>query len=118
MTQRDFEEFPADDNGEVLWRLVQAGDDLTVRRDVEFVLDFSSEQDALDCGAFLFKNEYKVQLSPPLQEDPDSPWSVEVMPYMAPNHKDIVELEEYLKGVADYFGGTASGWGCVAAGAP
>lgn len=115
---RVFEQFPANDNGEVLWRLVQAGDDLSVRRDVEFVLDFDSEQAALDCGAFLFKNEYKVQLSPPLEDNPNSPWSVEVVPYMAPNYKDVSELEEYLKRVADHFGGKTSGWGCVAAGAP
>lgn len=117
MTERDFEQFPADDNGEVLWRLVQAGDDLGVHRDVEFVLDFTSEQDALDCGAFLFRNEYKVQLSPPLEDKPDSPWSVEVVPYMAPNHRDISELEQYVGKVADHFGGKTSGWGCVTAGA-
>jgi len=115
--ERDFEQFPADENGEVLWRLVQAGDDLSVCRDVEFVLDFDSEQAALDCGAFLFRNEYKVQLSPPLEGKADSPWSVEVVPYMAPNHRDISGLEDYLKRVAGHFGGTTSGWGCEVAGA-
>ena len=115
---RDFDQFPTDDNGEVLWQLVLAGDDLSVRRDVEFVLDFDSEQAALDCGAFLFKNEYKVQLSPPLEDKSGSRWTVEVVPYMSPNYKDISELEDYLKRVADHFGGTTSGWGCVAAGAP
>lgn len=113
---RDFSRFPADDNGEVLWRLVQAGDDLSVPRDVEFVLDFDSEQGAVDCGIFLFRNEYKVQLSPPLESDADSPWSVEVIPYMAPDYRDIAGLEAYLKDVAQHFGGVTSGWGCIAAG--
>lgn len=118
MTDRDFERFPADDNGEVLWRLLQAGDDLGVPRDIEFTLDFPSEQAALDCGAFLFQNEYRVQLSSPVEGESDSPWSVEVVPYMAPNHEDISQLEKYLRDVAGHFGGRSSGWGCEAAGAP
>ena len=111
---RDLNQFPLDDNGEVLWQLAQKGDDFSIRRDVEFVLDFGNEDAALDCGMFLFKNEYKVQLSPPLEEEPASPWTVEVIPYMAPNYKDISELEVYLQKVAAHYGGKCTGWGCLA----
>ena len=114
---RDFSKYPNDDNGDVLWRLVENGDDLSIERDIDFSLDFESEQAALDCGMFLFKNEYKVQLEPPLEDDPDSPWTVQVMPYMAPDHAQISHMEAYLKDVAKHFGGDCTGWGCVCTGA-
>jgi hypothetical protein len=115
---RDFSKYPKDDNGEVLWRLIENGDDLAIARDVDFSLDFDSEESALQCGMFLFKNEYKIQLDPPLEGEPDSPWTVTVIPYMAPNHAEISYLESYLQDVAKHFGGDCTGWGCVCAGAP
>lgn len=114
---RDFSRFPNDDNGDVLWRLVENGDDLSIARDIDFSLDFETEQAALECGMFLFKNEYKIQLEPPLEDEPESPWTVQVMPYMAPDHAQISHMEGYLKDVAKHFGGDCTGWGCVCAGA-
>jgi hypothetical protein len=115
---RDFAKYPKDDNGELLWRLIENGDDFSISRDIDFSLDFDTEQAALECGMFLFKNEYKVQLDPPLEENPGSPWTVTVIPYMAPNYADISHLESYLKDVAKHFGGDCTGWGCVCAGTP
>ena len=109
---RDPTLFPKDDNGEVLWRLVEHGDDLSIARDIDFSLDFDSEQAALDCGMFLFKNQFKVQLDPPLEGEPGSPWTVQVIPWMAPDHAQITHLEGYLKDVAKHYGGDCTGWGC------
>ena len=109
---RDLSRFPHDDNGEVLWQLVEHGDDLSIARDIDFSLDFPSEQAAIDCGLFLFKNQYKVQLDPPLEDVPDSPWTVQVIPWMAPTHAQISHLEGYLKDVARHYGGDCTGWGC------
>lgn len=114
---RDFGRYPKDDNGEVLWRLIENGDDLSIARDVDFSLDFPSEQAALDCGLFLFKNEYKVQLDPPLEDEPGSPWTVQVIPYMSLGHAEVSHLESYFKDVARHFGGECTGWGCVCVGA-
>ena len=114
---RDFKQFPSDENGEILWRLVEHGDDLTVPRDIDFSLDFHTEQAAMDCGLFLFRNEYKVQLEPPLEDDPDSPWTIQVMPYMVPEHARITHMESYLQDVARHFGGECTGWGCACEGA-
>ncbi len=113
MTDRDPTQFPPDDNGDVLWRLFQHGDDLSIGRDIDFTLDFETEQAALDCGMFLFKNAFKIQLEPPLEDEPESPWSVQLMPYMVPNHAEITHFEDYAKRVAQHFGGDCSGWGCL-----
>lgn len=110
---RDVGRFPMDENGEVLWRLAAHGDDLSIARDIDFSLDFDNEQAALECGVFLFRNEFKVQLQPPLEDEPDSPWSVQVIAYMVPNHAEISHLEGYLKQVAGHFGGDCTGWGCL-----
>jgi hypothetical protein len=110
--KRDPAKFPDDENGEILWRLTESGDDLSIARDIDFSLDFSSEQAALDCGAYLFRNEYKIQLDPPLEDDPDSPWTVQVMPFMAPDHAEISALEAHLATIARHFGGDCTGWGC------
>lgn len=115
---RDFNQFPDDENGHVLRRLVEHGDNLAIPREIDFSLDFDSEQAALECGMFLFKNEFKIQLEPPLEDDPESPWTVQVMPFMAPDHAEISSLEGYLKDVAKHYGGDCSGWGCATQGAP
>jgi hypothetical protein len=110
---RDPAKFPSDENGEVLWRLAQNGDDLSIARDIDFSLDFQTEQSALDCGMFLFKAEFKIQLDPPLADEPDSPWTVQVIPYMVPSHAEIGHLEGYLGDVARHYGGDCTGWGCM-----
>ena len=116
--KRDPIQFPNDDNGEVLWRLVEHGDDLSIARDIDFSLDFATEQQALDCGAYLFKNEFKIELDPPLEGEPDSPWTVQVIPFLAPIHEDISGLEAHLTEIARHFGGERSDWGCEQAVVP
>ena len=73
---------------------------------------------ALDCGAYLFKNEFKIELDPPIEGEPDSPWTVQVIPFLAPTHEDISGLEAHLAEVARHFGGKCSGWGCEQAVVP
>ena len=110
---RDFGRFPQDENGEVLWRLSQHGDDLSIAREVDFSLDFETEQAALECGMFLFKAEFRIQLDPPMEDDADSPWTVQVIHWMVPGHAEITHLEGYLKDVAGHYGGDCTGWGCM-----
>lgn len=115
--QRDFSKYPNDDNGNVLWRLLEHGDDHSVSRDIDFCLDFPTEVAAVDCGVFLFRNEYKIQLEPPIEDDPESPWTVLAIPHMAPEYSEICAVESHLKEIAQHFGGECSGWGCPTAGA-
>ncbi len=104
--------FPDDENGEVLWRLASAGDDLSIPREIDFTLDFSEEQAALDCGMFLFRNELKVQLEAPEEGEDESSWTVLVVANMLPRHAEITHFEQYLQQVAEHFGGHGTGWGC------
>lgn len=111
--QRNPTLFPDDDNGDVLWRLASAGDDLSIPREIDFTLDFADEQSALDCGMFLFRNELKVQLESPAEDDPTSSWSVLVVANMTPRHAEITHFEQYLQDVAEHYAGSCTGWGCM-----
>ncbi|SEM22329.1 Regulator of ribonuclease activity B [Pseudoxanthomonas sp. GM95] len=111
--QRNPTLFPDDDNGDVLWRLASAGDDLSIPREIDFTLDFDTEQSALDCGMFLFRNELKVQLEAPDDEDEDAAWTVLVVANMLPRHAEITHFEQYLQDVAEHYAGHCTGWGCA-----
>lgn len=37
---RDFEQFPDDENGNVLWQMAEDGDDLTEAHEIEFSIAF------------------------------------------------------------------------------
>lgn len=110
--ERDFQQYPDNDNGNVLWALRCDGDKHEVARDIDFCLDFDSEEAALDCGAYLFKNLYRIELEEPLEDDPDSSWTVLAIPHMPANYEDICGVEAHLSAVAAQFGGKLSGWGC------
>ncbi len=47
---RDKSTYPDDENGDALWNMVQQGDDLSKKRDIEFTVIFSTEEDALKFG--------------------------------------------------------------------
>lgn len=110
--------FPNDDIGKTLLALKNEGDDFSVPRDIEFFIEFKTEEAALNCGSLLFKNSYRVELSPPSDEEPDAPWTVIVVPHLQPTYEDISSLNDYFEKVAVHFQGHTSGWGCEAVGAP
>jgi hypothetical protein len=112
--ERDFTKYPDDDNGSVLWGLKCHGDVHETARDIEFCLDFEAEAAALQCGAYLFQNCYKIELEPPLEDNPDSPWTVLAIPFMRADYHEICEVESHLAEIAAHFGGVLSGWGCLA----
>lgn len=41
---RDYEQFPDDDNGNVLWQMVEDGDDLTELHEIEFSIAFHDQK--------------------------------------------------------------------------
>ncbi|HDT3672078.1 TPA: ribonuclease E inhibitor RraB, partial [Escherichia coli] len=47
---RDYEQFPDDDNGNVLWQMVEDGDDLTELHEIEFSIAFQDQQNAEQCA--------------------------------------------------------------------
>ena len=46
--ERDFAQFPADDNGDKLWNMRQGGDRLVIPREVDFAVVFSTEEVAME----------------------------------------------------------------------
>lgn len=108
---RDYEQFPDDENGSALWNMVQQGDDLSKQRDVEFTVIFSTEDEALKFGAILFVNRQQVLLCDNHESD-EYPYEVVATITMAPNHQEITDYEGLLEQCATDLNGANDGWGC------
>lgn len=60
---RDYEQFPDDDNGNILWQMVEDGDDLTELHEIEFSIAFQDQQNAEQCAMHLLYQEQKFLFS-------------------------------------------------------
>ena len=110
---RDYQQFPDDDNGDVLWQMHQDGDDLTEAHEIEYSIAFTSQEKAEHCALFLLKEEQKISLF--VDEETDlKEWIITIYVYMEPEYSDIVDLEEWFTKIAQQYGGEYDGWGCMA----
>ncbi len=105
--------FPDDDNGDVLRRMAEAGDNLDVAREIDFCVIFPTESAALECAVALLRMDLKVSFSND-ECDEQLPWLVQAHPHMHPTHEAITAFESMVGGVAAQFGGRNDGWGCMA----
>lgn len=110
---RDYARFPDDANGDVLFDMVQEGDNLNQARDIDFAVVFSIRSageafaDACgDLGATMEMEEYE-------EAEDDITWTVIVTKHMLPTHSAITAFETVLEQRADRFGGRNDGWGCI-----
>ena len=110
---RNFEQFPDDDNGNVLWQMAEDGDDLNEAHEIEFSIAFQSEELADKCALYLLKEEQKISLFEDEESDINE-WIITVYIYMEPEYSDIVDLEEWFTTIAKQHGGEYDGWGCMA----
>jgi len=110
---RDDARFPAYDNGDVLWRMAEAGDDLGKPREVDFAVIFRTEPAAFQFAVHLLRNGEKVSFGP-YEGDPDRPWQVYVHRVLLPTHAAITGVENDLARAAEPLGGCNDGWGCLA----
>ena len=110
---RDYEQFPDDDNGNVLWQMAEDGDDLTELHEIEFSISFQDQKNAEQCALYLLYQEQKVSL---FQDDSVEPneWVITIFVNMEPEYSDIVDLEQWFTKIAEQFGGEYDGWGCMA----
>ncbi len=108
---RDYGIFPDDENGDVLWRMQEAGDHLSTAREIDFVLVFPTEKSALEFAVHLLKHGQRVSLSE-YEEREDLPWQVHAHPIMVPTHGNIASYEKQLEIDSSKFGGRNDGWGC------
>jgi hypothetical protein len=108
---RDFTKYPDDENGDVLYRICQSGDDLEIIREIDFSVVFPTEDAALKFGEILLFNRQKVSLSD-YEENGDYPYDITVHVHMKPTHKEITDFEALLEKYATKYDGYNDGWGC------
>ena len=109
---RNYELYPDDDNGNVLWQMHTDGDDLTEPHEIEYSIAFKSEEQADQCALYLLKEEQKISLFEDTEGE-SSEWIITIYVYMEPEHSDIVDLEEWFTKIAEQHGGEYDGWGCM-----
>ena len=103
-------EFPADENGAVLKRLQNAGDDLREPRMIDFYFAFPERRQALAFADIVDGREFEVCIS--FYEEREM-WEATVKRYMVPTYREITDLESALSVKAESVGGEADGWGCM-----
>src|SRR5690606_8889566 len=59
---RDYNQFPDDENGNVLWQMHPDGDDLQEAHEIEFSIALADEAQADRCALHLLKEEQKISL--------------------------------------------------------
>ena len=105
---------PDDENGQVLRRMLEAGDDLDVPRGIEFFHVFAEEADALAFAAAASALPDLAGEAPGV--DDEGIWEVCAIRVMAPSHAAITALEGTLAQLAGQHRGYPDGWGCMQAG--
>jgi Regulator of ribonuclease activity B len=104
------DEFPDDENGDVLRRMAARGIDLVSPRIVDFEHCFPDEAAA---RAFRKSVEATVREARLFESNAESGtgWEVQCRVEMIPSHAAITETEERLGGIAAAFDGRPDGWG-------
>ncbi|QOY86920.1 ribonuclease E inhibitor RraB [Paludibaculum fermentans] len=105
--------FPSDDNGRVLLRMQENGDDLAKPRDIDFTVVFPGQSSAVAFADYFRRSGYKVSVEK-TGSVPELPWDVIVVKHMIPSHNEIAEFENTLSDFASPLGGRNDGWGCFA----
>ncbi|MBB3226488.1 hypothetical protein FHW69_001078 [Luteibacter sp. Sphag1AF] len=106
---------PEDENQAVLDQMVEQGDDLSIPREFDFSVIFTSEENALEFAVHLLRSDMKVSFSE-YEESEEFPWQVQVHPYMLPTIENITGFETLLAEGAHPLGGENDGWGCESQG--
>jgi len=104
-------QFPDDENGDVLRSMAESGDDLSKPRDIDFTVVMPDEDAATRFGAHFESAGYLVKVAE-TRTVQELPWDVVVVKRMLPSHAGITEFEDELEVVAARLGGRNDGWGC------
>lgn len=105
------DEFPDDENGDVLRRMRASGDDLAGARDIEFTVVFSTREAVQEFGDYFHSLGYRISAEESGCVE-GLPWDVVVVNHMLPTHSGITEFERELQKIAEPLGGRNDGWGC------
>src|SRR5688500_10047934 len=100
-------EFPDDENGQVLQRMLEGGINLTLPRMMDFEHVFPDEPSARAFAEAVRKTLVEVVV----REDEDTfAFEVQCRQRMVPTHAAISSTEATLAEAAQRFGGRADGW--------
>lgn len=103
-------QFPNDENGGVLRRMFDSGDDLSQPRFIDFCFLFPQRRQVLTFVERVDEWDLELCIS---YDDDRKMWEVIVKRYMVPTHEHITALELSLTHRAECAGGEADGWGCM-----
>jgi|SRR5581483_5755870 len=106
----NFPNVPSDENGNILRRMFENGDDLTKARMIDFYFVFSQRSMAIAFAAALEDQALMICIS---YYEKRAMWEVTVKRHMIPGHQEISTMEHSLTATAISFGGEADGWGCM-----
>lgn len=109
---RDFEKFPEDDNGNLLWQMHEDADDLDEIHELEFSMYFKTQELAEKCAISLLLEEQKISLYLDEEVHPNE-WVITIYVNLFPEYEDIVDLEQWFTKIAEQFDGEYDGWGCT-----
>jgi len=110
---RDYSRFPDNEDGDILWKMSEEGDNLLLAREIDFSVIFPTEDSALDFAMHLLRHGRKISFSP-YEDHEELPWEVQVHAMMVPTHQNISSYERQLAEDAAVLGGRPDGWGCFA----
>ena len=116
MKSLQFAMIPDDENGDVLRAMLEDGDDLTIPREIDFLLVFGDEP-AARAFATAANQLPDLIVSIPGVDD-EGIWQVTASRHMAPKHADITRLDREVTALAESFGGYPDGWECTRAAGP
>jgi hypothetical protein len=100
---------PEDENGTILRRMLQDGDDLSKPRIIDFCHTFPQRRQAIAFAELLDDRHLEVCIS---YNEGREMWDATVKRYMLPTYQDISAFELSLASKAESLGGEADGWGC------
>ena len=102
--------FPNDENGDILRKMSERGDDLSKSREIDFYFAFPDEHHAKN-----FAEQVRVTMdltSEVARYEERNMWEATVSKEMVPTHRGITDLESSLSQIAQLHDGEADGWGC------
>lgn len=107
----DVHDLPDDENGQVLRRMLEHGDDLCIARPIDFehVLPSAKAAETMAERARALGFDVVIARRGLLSRSRD----VRCTRTMVPTHAVITEAEEGLAAIARELGGHEDGWGCL-----
>lgn len=108
---RDLASFPHDENGDVLWGMHCARDDLRKARDMDFFFIFADRRAAEQFGVTAERQGCRVALT---WFEGKQAWDATCTIHFVPTHTRVTQVEHALAEAAQPLGGKPDGWGGLA----